>query len=364
MINKPYLRGILKTVGAGCLSLMLATSALAPQVIKNSKTPLAKNAGRVLELKEVLRISEKSEQFYFGGNPGGFTGEAVNTDGDIYIQSGKSQILRFTPGGEFIKNLIRGGQGPGEVSEYFKFLVDGRDIFIVDFGQNRVIRLTTDGELVHQWTVPRAYDDLIGILGEGLLFSRTNYPPIEDRKGKLMDTPHEILRVSKDGSEEKLVHTFSVLRFLAQGAAAFWAPFHAALSDDSRFLFVNHTAEYEISVLDLSTGKIIKTFTREYPRVKHVPFPGEDNFSRKYNFKRPYEADITGLYIFKNRLWVKTSMTDKERGTLYDVFSLDGAYLDAFVLKVNMTSIQRGRLMIWEADAEGNASLVIYTVRD
>jgi hypothetical protein len=57
-------------------------------------------------------------------------------------------------------------------------------------------------------------------------------------------------------------------------------------------------------------------------------------------------------------------MTDKERGTLYDVFSLDGAYLDAFMLKVNMTSIQRGRLMIWEADAEGNASLVIYTVNE
>jgi hypothetical protein len=330
----------------------------------NPKQPLAKNAGRVLELKEVLRITEKGDQFYFGASPGGFVGEGVNTDGYIYIQAGKNQILKFTPGGEFIKNIIRGGQGPGEVSPYFKFLVGGPDVFIVDFGQNRVIRLTTAGELVHQWTVPRAYDDLIGILGDGLLFSRTNYPPIEERKGKLMDTPHEVLRVSKDGLEEKLVHTFSVLRFFAQGAAAFWAPFHAAVSDDGRFLFVNHTAEYEISVLDLGTGKIIRNFTREYRRVKHVPFPGEAKFSREYNFKRLYEADITGLYVFRDRLWVKTSTTDKENGTLFDVFSFDGTYLDVFVLKKNMTSIQKGRLMIWETDAEGNGALVIYAVKE
>jgi len=177
-----------------------------------------------------------------------------------------------------------------------------------------------------------------------------------------MDIPHEILLVSKDGSEEKLVHTYSVLRFLAQNAAAFWAPFRAALSDDGRFLFVNHTAEYGISVLDLETGKIVRNFGRKYPRIKHYSDPREALFFKQFNFKRPYEADIAGLYVFDNRLWVRTSTADKEKGTLFDVFNFDGTYLDAFVLKNNMTAVRNGRLMVWETDADGYLSFVIYAI--
>lgn len=334
----------------------------AQQVIENPKKPLAKNPGRILGLREVLRITDKGDQYYFRGSPGGFGSEGIDSEGFLYIKNGKDQILKFTPTGEFLKNIIRGGQGPGEVSPFFTFLVGGRDVFIFDFGQNRIIRITADGELVHQWTVRRPYNDLLGISGNYLLFSRTNYPPLEERKGKLMDIPHEILLVSKDGSEEKLVHTYSVLRFLAQNAAAFWAPFRAALSDDGRFLFVNHTAEYGISVLDLETGKIVRNFGRKYPRIKHYSDPREALFFKQFNFKRPYEADIAGLYVFDNRLWVRTSTADKEKGTLFDVFNFDGTYLDAFVLKNNMTAVRNGRLMVWETDADGYLSFVIYAI--
>jgi hypothetical protein len=337
-------------------------SVQAQQVIENPKKPLAKNPGRTLGLKEVLRITDTGEQYYFQGSPGGFSSEGIDSDGFLYIRNGKDQILKFTPTGKFLKNIIRGGQGPGEVSSYFTFLVGGRDIFIFDFGQYRIIRITADGELVHQWTVRRPYDDFLGILGDFLLFSRANYPPLEERRGKLTDIPHEILLVSKDGLKEKLVHTFSVLRFLAQNAAAFWAPFHAALSEDGRFLFVNHTAEYGISVLDLETGKIIKNFRRKYPRIKHYSDSREAQFFKVLNFKRPYEADIADLYVFNNRLWVKTSTVDKEKTSLFDVFNFDGTYLDAFILKKNLIAVQNGRLMIWETDADGNPSFVIYAV--
>jgi hypothetical protein len=206
----------------------------------------------------------------------------------------------------------------------------------------------------------RAYSDFIGILKDGLIFSRTNYPPFEERKGKLMDVPHEILHVTLDGSKERLLRIYPVLEFLGQGYMASWAPFHAALSDDGRYLFVNNTAEYEISVLDLDTGKLATAFTRKYKRIEHVPFKGEAEFNKKYNFKKPYETDIKGLYVFGDQLWVKTSTEDKGKGALYDVYSYGGVYQDAFFLNKYVVSLQRGYLLTWEVDLDGIHSVVIY----
>lgn len=344
-----------------CLLVLLNCSSLSAQdVIRNAAKPLGKDPGRSLELLEVLRIQDTGDKFYFGGSPGGFTSLGMDAIGNVYVQSGKDQILKFASDGSFIKNIGRGGQGPGEVSQYFVFLVGDEEVFILDFGQDRVIRATTEGQLIHQWRPSRAYNDLIGIRKDGLIFSRSTYPPLEQRTGKLIDVPHEVLRVSLDGSEEKRIWTYPVLRFLGQGYAASWAPFNAALSDDGRCLFVNHTAEYGISMLDLSTGKIVKNFKRKYRRETHTPYRGEAEFNKKYNFKKPYEADIRGLYVFGDRLWVKTSTEDKAKGTLYDVYSYDGIYQDAFFLKKNLISLQRGNLLTWETDEEGILSVVIY----
>jgi hypothetical protein len=351
---------IIKIMAAAFLFLCWVLTPSAQEVVENSKTPLGKKPGQPLELLEVLRITDRGDEFYFNSSPGGFASLGMDADGHIFAQSGKDQILKFSSNGSFIKNIVRGGQGPGEVSQYFSFLVGDEEIFVIDYGQARIIRLSSDGELINQWKTTRAYNDFVGILNDGLIFSRANYPPFGERKGKLMDVPHEILRVPLDGSEEKLVHTYPVLEFLGQGYMAVWAPFHAALSSDGRYLFVNHTHEYEISMLDQTTGKIVRTFKRKYKRIEHVPLRGEAEFFKKYNFKKPYETDIRGLFIFGDRLWVKTSTEDKEKGALYDAYSFDGVYRDSFLLKKYIISIQRGCLLTWEPDEEGNLAIVVY----
>jgi hypothetical protein len=354
------LEQIIKMAEVSFLVLFWVSSLAAQEVINNPSKPAGKKPNRSLELLEVLRIKDTGDKFYFSGSPGGFASLGMDAKGNIYVQSGKDQILKFTPEGSFIKNIVRGGQGPGEVSQYFSFLVGDEDIFIIDYGQDRIIRLATDGRFIHQWRPLHFYNDFLGILKDGLIFSRSNYPPLEERKGKLMDVSHEVLQVSFDGLKEDSVHTYPVLRFLGQGYAASWAPFHAALSNEGRFLFVNHTAEYEISMLNLSTGKIVRTFKRKYRRIEHVPYRGEAEFNKKYGFKKPYEQDINGLYVFGDQLWVKTSTEDKGKGALYDVYSDDGVYRDAFVLKKNMVSIQHGCLLAWETDEEGIDSVVVY----
>lgn len=80
-------------------------------IIENPEKPLSKNAGRVLKLQEVLRITDESGDFYFK-YPRDFM---VAYDGSIFFRDDE-QILKFSPEGNFISNFFKKGQGPGEIS--------------------------------------------------------------------------------------------------------------------------------------------------------------------------------------------------------------------------------------------------------
>ncbi len=361
MTLKLYYRPqIVKAIQVCLMALSCALSVSAQEIIRNPAKPASKRPARPLELEEVLRIKDSGDEFYFRGSPGGLTSLGMDASGHIYAQSGIDQILRFTSDGNFIGNIVRGGQGPGEVSQYFSFQVGDNDVFVIDHGQQRIIRLAPDGKLINQWKPLRAYKDFIGVSKDRLVFSCWNFPSMDKRTGKLMDVPYEILSVAFDGSDERTVHTYPVLRFLDQKFIAYWAPFSAALSDDGRYLFVNHTDEYGISMLDLSTGKIVRSFQRKYKRIEHAPLKGEAEIKKKYNYKRSFDSDIEDLYVFGDRLWVKTSTEDKQKAALYDVYSFDGVYRDSFFLKTYVFSIRRGCLLTWDADEEGLQCIVVY----
>jgi len=78
----------------GVLLLLLAVAAAAQPVIENPKTPESKNAGRVLPLKEVARITDEKGKFFFVQPYNVLTGR----DGSVYVQEYK-QLLKFDPQG-------------------------------------------------------------------------------------------------------------------------------------------------------------------------------------------------------------------------------------------------------------------------
>lgn len=56
----------MRKTGFLVFSIFVFFSILLPQtIIKNPEKPLSKNAGRVLKLQEVLRITDESGDFYF-----------------------------------------------------------------------------------------------------------------------------------------------------------------------------------------------------------------------------------------------------------------------------------------------------------
>ena len=345
-----------------CLSfLILISVAPAQTVIENPETPLNKNAGRALKLKEVLRITDESGEFYFKAP----RGLIVAPDETIYLQD-EFQLLKFSAKGKFIKNLIKKGDGPGEIKEDFAYSISKNEIYIYDIVANKIVHTDLEGNLIEQFSLkPARYNDFLGLLNDQFIFTKFIWLPPKEWKSQLHDVSNKVILVSKDGSSEKRIHDFPIKWFLAPRAMMSWASFYTVLSDDSKKLFVSHTREYLIKLLDLEKEQVIRSFRRKYSRAKYVSTEDDEESYKKYNMPRKkYEIDIQGLFSSKGLLWVKTSTKDKSKGNLIDVFNKEGKYLDNFYLnlKGSLMAIKGDYIFVREKDENENLQIVKYRI--
>jgi len=89
------------------LALSLAAFGSAQQVLENPEKPLSPRAGRVIQLKEIARVSEEPGKFFFEQPWDLFAGG----DGSIYVQEPK-KLYKFDAGCKFLKNLLKWGRDP------------------------------------------------------------------------------------------------------------------------------------------------------------------------------------------------------------------------------------------------------------
>lgn len=344
------------------LSLFIFTSVIhAQEIIENQDKPLSKNAGRVLKLKEVFRIIDIGTDYYFK-----YPSNLKVTSDGCFIISDEEQLLKFSPEGKFIKNLYKKGEGPGEIKNNFSYFIYKDEIYIYDLRANKIIHTDKEGDLIKDLRFKSGLlGSFLGIKDDWLIFSKFTFPPLEERKYKLYDVKHSIILISKNGETEKEIHNFPIKWFIAPGVMRSWAYFYSVLSDDSRHLFVSHTREYLIKVLDLKKGVVTRVFNRKYPRVKYVMKEWEKDFIRRYNApEKKFEIDIFGLYIYKDMLWVKTSTKDKKKGVLIDVFNNEGKYIDNLYLKLNgsLMDIHGDSIFVRETDENENIQIVKYEI--
>ena len=95
------------------------------RVIENPAVPQSKNAGRVIALEEVMRISDESGDFYFK-RPGKIR---IAPDESIFLTD-DDQFLRFDKHGKFLNNQQKKGEGPGEYSDIRSYQFIGNKIII------------------------------------------------------------------------------------------------------------------------------------------------------------------------------------------------------------------------------------------
>jgi hypothetical protein len=338
---------------------------LAQIVIENPEKPLSRNAGRVLKLQEMLRITDESGDFYFR-YPEDLK---VAHDGSIFFKD-EEQILKFSPKGKFIKNYFKKGQGPGEISGWnYPFVLYKDEIYVYDSNPRKIIHFDKEGNLIEEFSFkPEDYRDFYGVLDGSLIFHKSVNPPFEKGGGRLLPIKYTIYLVSKNGKIKKESPAFPQETFLGPGYGKAWAPFDTLISEDNKWLYIYHTCEYMINLLDIKKGEVIRSFNRKYTRIKYtIKYPGEEESAKKHNAPiKKFENDISDLYLCKGFLWVKTSTKDKNKGDLFDVFNDRGQYIDNFYINIkgSLKGVHEDSIFVLETDEDENFQLVKYKILD
>jgi len=141
-------------------------------------TDLNERAGRVLSLKEVMRIEESGDGYYFNAprNIG------IAADGCIFIVD-KEQFLKFSQEGRFLKNLYKKGQGPGELEGIKDYLITDDALVILQLQPEKLMLMTHDGELISELRPNFSTAKLFTVHDDRYVAARYSIPEF-DRVGK------------------------------------------------------------------------------------------------------------------------------------------------------------------------------------
>jgi hypothetical protein len=342
---------------------ILSSIVLAQHVIENPEEPLSKNAGRVLNLQEVFRITDESGDFYFT-SPRNLK---VDSNDNFFIID-ENQFLKFSADGKYLKNLFIKGQGPGEIATRhhsgLSYFILKDDIFLYDRDGSKIIRMDSEGNLIEEIRLKMTrLSRMYGLTDEGFIFMDES--PANVGPTGFKDVDMSIILVSKDGGTSRTIMIFPKKVYSGRNFGMDWAPFYGLLGSDAQKLFVCHTCEYNIALADLNIGELIRRFNRKYSRVKYVIPEGLKKIYAKSTIKRPerkYENDILGLFFHNDQLWVKTSTKNEKKGVLIDVFNKEGKYIDNFYLnlKGELMAVHGDFIFMSEKDEDENIQIVKY----
>ncbi|MCX6561193.1 MAG: 6-bladed beta-propeller [Candidatus Aminicenantes bacterium] len=309
----------------------------------NRVKPRHADAYRTRALTPVLTISDDGGGYYFK-RPFLI---AIGPDESLYVAD-ENQLLGFDAQGRFVRNYFRRGQGPGELSRVSGFAAIGGMLVVHNMYPSKIVRFGLDGKILADFPVPasgRSYR-FRGASGRTGCLIGWGMPDLQTVQGSeaILDQPNPIAAVDLEGGGLKTWSSFPTRVFVQKaekggGAMIPMGKIYTAM--DGKYLAVSHTDEYAIKILDLETGSLIRTITRDYARVKISPedrraMEGGPMIGNKV-VQPPipkFAADITGLFFHGHEIWAATSTRVAGKGALIDVFSLDGTYLDCFYLQL------------------------------
>lgn len=309
----------------------------AQTLVENTASPLSEKAGRVVSLKEELRIEDTGEDFFFK-DP--YT-IRVSTRGDLFIKDGPEQALQFDPQGRFIRNHFKKGQGPGELTSVIDLWASPQRLYLIGYPP-KILIYDYEGNLVQEIPFHSGYIGSKFILADptNILVSCFGRPNPAAGTG-FIDIPWDIIDISSDGASFKTIASFPIRTFLeAQEGGAVagtaWNLLHVVALDGNS-LYVNHTPEYMVENFVRDKHAVVLRFRRPYARIKRSS-GGASGSAGRIPHAPEYWPDIYALHIVDGHLWVQTMSVTKEKGILFDVFNVNGQFIDSFFIQPRMAN--------------------------
>jgi hypothetical protein len=322
------------------------------EVVANPAVPLHKDPGRVLEIREKLRIRDTGDRFYLKWP----SSPAIGPDGSIFLMD-RDQLLRFSPEGTFLGNLVKLGQGPDEIESLNRYLLEEGTVFVADGRTNKVVHMAVDGRYLDDW---RSQDYFETMTRGWIVGSLVNLPKVT---GVLADATYHFYCTSRSDPAIRKTYAFQGQFYRNPPVMMRWDFLTWVPGAGRDLLFISLSRDYEIKVLDLAAGRVIRSFGRAYPKV---PFNPPENMKAVYarggTPKPDFERDILELFLPGDALWVRTSTVDPQKGQLFDVFSAEGDFLDSFFVPVQdkILGVADDVIFVQETAEDGTISVVLY----
>ncbi len=301
---------------------------LGQTLIENPEKPLSKNAGRVIQLKEVMRITDEEGKFFFA-SPWNIK---VAKDGSFYVHE-SNKLYKFDANGRFIKSLYKKGEGPGELNQNLTDIIIGEDeIILVSSNMRKIIRLDMQGNLIEDIRPEWNFSSLVAYYNGNHYFTQYERKSLAERKSGIGKRNLKLCVAShkREITQTPCIFPITVSLNIIRGrfASTLTICRLRRIIESERYVYLFHTPEYLVKLLDLEKVEVVRSFRRKYERVKRM-LPE----IREIQILLPkFHNDIYRLAIHKNNLWVITSTVDNEKGILVDVFNSGGKYLDNFYL--------------------------------
>jgi hypothetical protein len=345
-------------------------------VVENPEKAENPKSGRIVELKEVMRITEESQEFYFK-SPRSIK---VAPDDSIFVQD-ENEFLQFDKNGKFIRNLFKKGQGPNEMERMGQYQLSENNLLVHCYMPNKILWFDYNGQVIKEIMIHEMRLDFQFLYKDMYYFLRFEFPRFEKRE-QVFDLNYELVSLSADGKDLKTVISFPTRYYTySEKGGGVLIPIAklVAVPCQGRFLFISHTSEYLIKVFEAESSQLVRSFGRKYRRVnwdKNRKRSGVMIGNKPINPPpQKYENDIRDLWVNGDKLWVITSTFDKGKGFLVDVFDVNGKFLDSFFLRqpdkvrearmdklmdygVKIMTVDGEFLYISEEDESGNLFIV------
>jgi hypothetical protein len=349
-----------RVLPAALFGLFLPALAQRPAALPDK--PISPNAGRVLQLREDLRLTDEGGEFFLKSP----RLVVAATDGTLYLWD-QEQIIHFDAVGKFLGNLFRKGQGPGELNYVSGMAATPEGLAVHNNSPNKLVWFDTGGRYRSEASFQKAgsYLDFLGfVAGRALGLQRQ---ASAGGAALVREQDNALLAISLDGREIAKPAAFTVRTIHADGAMTMDPCFGTILA--SRFVAVSHTKDYAVTIVDLLKPGPVRVIGRRYEKVlrpKGERGPGiRSKEGKSYTLPgAEFQDDIAALHAYKDVLWVQTSTQDSDKGILFDVFDAEGRYLDAFYLKFpgRLLNVQGDSLFIRESAPDDTLRIVRYKV--
>lgn len=377
-LNAVHKEALVKKAPLALASILMFTAAFGQEAVTLPSKPAHPRAGRVLELREVFRISDAGGKFFFKSprliQPG--------PDGGV-LAVDEDEFLWFDAQGKFVANMYRAGQGPGEFRRVTDHLVRSGEFLAFQDNPMKCVFLGLDGKFLREVKPEARVSRVFGPCGDRLLAAEESYPDIGKVKkpeGEILDIVWTLKLMTGEGRVEATSLTYPTKWFGKRLGGAFIADnvtfLHCVPLEDG-LAAVAHDETYAIHIVDPARNAAVRTIRRGYRRVKYEAEkdPDAPGGARGLPFPRDHFNDIQKLYGVEGRVWAVTSTLDPAKGVLVDVVSPRGEYLDSFYLPLPKgVSLQRlvrhpltisGRTILTsEISEDGRIEVVKYEIVD